>query len=61
MKKIFYRIYTASFIGICLIPAVLTPFMQSDETAEKRNLSEFPKFTDEDGGLNTEFFSGFET
>ena len=47
MKKIFYRIYAAAFIGICLVPAVFTPFMKSDETAEKRNLSEFPVFTDE--------------
>lgn len=61
MKNIFYSIYAAAFVGICLVPAVLTPFMKSDETAEKRNLSEFPAFTKEDGGFNTEFFSEFET
>lgn len=61
MKKIFYRIYTAAFLGICLAPAVLTPFMKSDGSKEKRELGELPSVKTEDGKLNFSFFSEFET
>lgn len=61
MKKIFYRIYTAAFLGICLAPAVLTPFMKSDGSKEKRELGELPSVKTEDGKLNFDFFSEFET
>ncbi len=61
MKKIFYRIYTAAFIGICLVPAVFTPFIKSDGSREKRELGEMPSVKTDDGKINFNFFSEFET
>lgn len=60
-KNNFYRIYTAVFMGICLVPAVLTPFMKSDASKEKRQLAEFPSVKTEEGKLNFEFFDEFES
>ncbi len=60
-KNNFYRIYTAAFIGICLVPAVLTPFMKGDASKEKRQLAEFPSVKTEEGKLNFEFFDEFES
>lgn len=60
-KNIFYRIYTTAFIGICLVPAVLTPFMKYDSSKEKRELGKFPSIKTENGELNFEFFDEFET
>lgn len=61
MKKIFYRIYTAAFIGICLVPAVFTPFAKSDGSKEKRELGGMPSVKTEDGKINFNYFSEFET
>ncbi|MBO5164615.1 MAG: hypothetical protein J6B75_11075 [Ruminococcus sp.] len=60
-KNIFYRIYAAAFIGICLVPAVLTPFVKSDSSKEKRELGKLPSVKTEKGELNFEFFDEFET
>jgi hypothetical protein len=60
-KKILYTIYSAVFVGICLAPAVLTPFVKSDASKENRTLSSVPSIKTEDGGLNFDFFSEFET
>lgn len=60
-KNNFYRIYTAAFIGICLVPAVLTPFMKGDASKEKRQLAEFPSIKNDEGNLNFEFFDEFES
>ncbi len=60
-KNNFYRIYTAAFMGICLVPAVLTPFMKGDASKEKRQLAEFPSVKTEEGKLNFEFFDEFES
>lgn len=60
-KNNFYRIYTAAFMGICLVPAVLTPFMKGDASKEKRQLAEFPSVKSEEGKLNFEFFDEFES
>lgn len=60
-KKILYSIYSVAFVGICLIPAVLTPFSKTDGTLENRRLSEMPKVKTEDGKLNFDFFDQFET
>ncbi|MDE6035028.1 MAG: hypothetical protein K2G36_03870 [Ruminococcus sp.] len=60
-KNILYIMYSCVFVGICLIPSVLMPFISTDSTTEKRKLSEIPKIKTEDGRFNTGFFSEFET
>jgi hypothetical protein len=60
-KNNFYRIYTAAFIGICLVPAVMTPFMKGNASKEKRQLAEFPSIKNDEGNLNFEFFDEFES
>lgn len=60
-RNILYRIYSGVFIGICLVPSVLMPFLKSDSTTEKRKLSEFPSAKTEDGKLNFSFFDEFGT
>lgn len=60
-KDTFYRIYTAVFVGICLVPAVAMPFLKSDASKEKRQLAEFPSVKTDDGKLNFDFFSEFES
>lgn len=60
-KNNFYRIYTAAFLGICLVPAVCTPFIKNDASKEKRQLAEFPSVKTEEGKLNFEFFDEFES
>ena len=59
-KDNLYRIYTALFMGVCLVPAICTPFVKGDASKEKRELAKFPSFTKE-GKLNTDFFVEFET
>lgn len=59
-KQNLYRIYSALFIGICLVPSVCMPFVKSG-SAEKRELSEFPSVTTEDSRLNFDFFDEFDT
>lgn len=60
-KNILYRIYSAVFIGICLVPSVLMPFVENNTDAEKRRLSEAPEIKTEDGKINFEYFDDFET
>lgn len=60
-KNILYKIYSAVFIGICLVPSVFMPFTASDTSTEKRRLSEAPKIKTDDNKLNFEYFSEFET
>ncbi|MGN0612535.1 MAG: hypothetical protein ACI4JB_01405 [Porcipelethomonas sp.] len=61
-KKILYSLYIAAFTGVCLIPGLLTPFTQdSDESAEKRELAEFPSIKTEDGRINTDWTKEFDT
>ena len=59
-KNTLYRLYTAAFIGICLVPAVCMPFAKADSSKEKRRLAEFPNVRTEEGSLNSEFFSQFD-
>jgi hypothetical protein len=47
-------------MGVCLVPAICTPFVKGDASKEKRELAKFPSFTKE-GKLNTDFFDEFET
>lgn len=60
-KKLLYRLYSAAFIGICLAPAVLMPISKADSDKEKRELASAPKIKTEEGKLNFDFFSEFET
>ncbi len=60
-KNIFYKIYTAAFLGICLVPAICTPFVKADSSKEKRQLADFPSIKTEDNKLNFEFFDEFES
>ncbi len=60
-KKILCSVYSALFIGICLVPAVTMPLTGKGGTAENRKLAEMPKVKTEDGSINTEYFSEFET
>lgn len=59
-KNLLYSLYSAAFIGMCLVPSALMPFVKSDESKEKRQAAEAPKLTDEDGKLNFGFFQDFE-
>lgn len=60
-KQLFYKVYSAAFIAVCMTPAVFTPIIKQDQSAEKRILSDFPSFRSADGGLNTDFFEQFDT
>lgn len=60
-KNLLYRLYSAAFIGICLVPAALMPIVKADSDKEKRELSSAPKIKTEDGKINFNFFSDFET
>ena len=59
-RSTLYRLYSAAFIGICLVPAVCMPFSKADSSKEKRRLAELPKLKTEDGRLNPDFFSQFD-
>ena len=59
-KSTLYRLYSAAFIGICLVPAVCMPLSKTDGSKEKRKLAEFPKIKTEEGELNSQFFSQFD-
>lgn len=60
-KNLFYRIYTAVFIGICIVPAIFTPFLKAGSSKEKRVLGKFPSVKTEKGEINFKFFDEFET
>lgn len=60
-KNTLYKLYSAVFIAACLTPAVLTPVLKQDSSAEKRRLSEMPSVFTDDGSLNTGFFGEFDT
>lgn len=56
-KNILYRLYTGAFIGICLIPSALMPFVKDGESKENRTLSELPKLKTTEGKLNINYLS----
>ncbi|MBR6647047.1 MAG: hypothetical protein IKL09_05970, partial [Clostridia bacterium] len=58
-KDNFYRIYSALFLTVCLVPAVCTPFFKGDASKEKRESAKLPSFLNE-GKINTAFFKEFE-
>jgi len=59
-KKLLYSIYSVAFVGMCLAPAILMPFTESENSKENKLPSKAPKIKTEDGKLNFEFFSEFE-
>lgn len=59
-KNTMYRLYTAVFVGVCLIPSVLMPVIKGDSSKEKRVLAEKPHIKNEDGSLNFSFFKEFD-
>lgn len=60
-KNVFYRLYSSVFIGICLVPAVFLPISKQDGSKEKRGLSELPHIRTENGKINFDYFTEFET
>ncbi len=60
-KNNLYRLYNVVFVGICLVPSVLMPFVKSDSSKEKRKLAEKPQIKNEDGSLNFGFFDDFDS
>ncbi|MBR6070766.1 MAG: hypothetical protein IKP78_09275 [Ruminococcus sp.] len=56
-KNTLYRLYSGAFIGLCLVPTVLMPFVKGDESKEKRALAELPKLKTAEGGLNINYLS----
>lgn len=60
-RNILYKIYSAVFVGICIVPAVFMPFMKNDTSTEKRKLSDAPKIRTEENKINFEYFNEFET
>lgn len=61
MKKTIRIIYVVLFLAICIAPVALMPFFGSDTSAENRELSEMSSFINEDGTMNLEWPSEFET
>lgn len=59
-KTLLYKMYSAAFIAVCAAPAILTPVIKQDQTAEKRRLSDMPSFVSADGGFNLNFFEQFD-
>lgn len=60
-KNNLYRLYSAAFVGICLIPSVLMPFIKPTDSKEKRKLADKPQIKNEDGSLNFGFFDDFDS
>lgn len=56
-KNLLYRLYSGAFIGVCLLPAVLMPFVKADDSKENRVLSQAPKIKNEDGSFNYSILS----
>jgi len=56
-KNTLYRLYSGAFIGLCLVPTVLMPFVKGDESKEKRTLAELPKLKTAEGELNINYLS----
>ena len=55
MKKSLPKLYSALFIGMCLVPSVTMPFTK-ENSKEKRQLSEVPKVKTEEG-INFSYLS----
>lgn len=62
MKKMkaFKTAYIALFLCVSLIPLCLWPFFKNEEPIGKTELAPSPSITDENGKINTDFFSDFD-
>lgn len=60
MNKKLKVIYIVSFFIICTVPMLFMPFSKSD-TSENRKLSSFPSFISENGSINLNWTSEFQT
>lgn len=58
--KILKKAYVLLLVTVCALPLVLTPLFGESESAEKRDLSEFPSLI-KDGKLNLSFTSELDT
>ncbi|MCR5016598.1 MAG: hypothetical protein K6A75_08510 [Ruminococcus sp.] len=56
-KNTLYRLYSGAFIGLCLVPTVLMPFVKGGESKENRALSELPKLKTAEGDFNINYLS----
>ncbi|MCQ2490363.1 MAG: hypothetical protein MJ079_02075 [Ruminococcus sp.] len=56
-KNLLYRLYSGAFIGLCLVPTVLMPFVKGGNSNEKRALAEFPKLKTAEGDFNINILS----
>ncbi len=61
MKKKIRIAYISIFLLLCTIPSALMPFVKSNNSKENRKLSEMPSFTTENGKINLDWSSQFET
>lgn len=60
MKKIFYILFSVIFFLTISIPMVLMPFV-NQQNVEKRKLSDPPKIIDDNGKVNSGFFTDTDT
>ena len=60
MKKIKF-IFLALGMLICLIPFAGMALYPTEKTGENKKPAEFPSLTTKDGGLNTDFYTQFDT
>lgn len=62
MKKMkaFKTAYIALFLCVSLTPLCLWPFFKNEEPIGKTELAPFPEITDEQGNINSDYFSDFD-
>ncbi len=62
MKKAFQIAYAAVFLAVCALPLALKPFTGKNADLEKKAEEEqLPSFLREDGGINNDFSTEFES
>ena len=61
MKKKLQILYIILFFIACVSPIAFMPFVKTNELAENRKLSELPAFKSENGSINLNWPSEFET
>lgn len=59
-KKLFGIIYIVLFFAICFTPLALWGFCRSDEQIGNKEAKELPMVKNQDGSINTKYFSEFE-
>lgn len=61
MKKMTRIIYISAFFAVCALPLVLKPFAGDNGEIEKRELTPLPYLIKEEGGINNDFSTQFES